>query len=71
MARLLTLKQAQTWTNLGHTKMYEMLRRGEIPSIKVGRKRLIPREGLEAWLAERLTEQGGRYEPGPTPHRVD
>ena len=38
------------WLGLGRTKIYELLRSGEIPSYKIGRVRRIRRRDLEAWL---------------------
>jgi excisionase family DNA binding protein len=38
------------WLGSGRTKTYEMLRSGEIPSYRWGRRRLIRRRDVEAWL---------------------
>lgn len=38
------------WLGLGRTKIYELLRSGEIPSYKIGRVRRIRRQDIEAWL---------------------
>jgi excisionase family DNA binding protein len=38
------------WLGLGRTKIYELLRSGEIPSYKIGRVRCIRRRDIEAWL---------------------
>ena len=35
--------------------VYEMIRRGEIPSIRMGRNVRVPRKALERWLVERQT----------------
>ena len=31
---------------------YELVHRGDFPKVKVGRRLLIPRAGLEQWLAK-------------------
>ena len=36
---------------LGRTVTYRELRKGNIPSIRMGKKRIIPRVALENWLA--------------------
>lgn len=36
--------------DLGRTSIFRALARGELPSLKVGRRRLILREDLHAWL---------------------
>lgn len=36
---------------LGRTKLYELIQSGELPSIKVGRRRLITRSAVEQFLA--------------------
>jgi excisionase family DNA binding protein len=38
---------------------YEAIRRGEIPHIRMGRRILIPRQGLERLLSGELAAQGG------------
>lgn len=50
-----TPAEAAQQLNIGRTKMYRILKNGEIPSIRVGRKILIPTKELEAWLHRRLT----------------
>ena len=36
---------------LGRTKLYEAIARGELPSVKIGKRRLILVEDLRRWLA--------------------
>jgi excisionase family DNA binding protein len=43
------------WLGLGRTKIYELLRSGEIPSYKIGRVRRIRRGDIEAWLEKNKT----------------
>ena len=40
--------------SLGKSKIYQLLRTGEIASISCGRARRVPREALDQWLHERL-----------------
>ena len=35
---------------LGRTKVYELINSGELPSVRVGRRRLVLRTGLDALL---------------------
>lgn len=53
---LLTVEDVQNVTQLGRTKVYEMIRTGELPVIRIGRSVRVRRETLERWLAE-LEEQ--------------
>ena len=41
---------------IGRQLAYDAVRRGEIPSIRIGRRVLIPREGFERMLAGSGTE---------------
>jgi excisionase family DNA binding protein len=43
---LVTVEEAAYMMSLGRTKVFEMVLRKEIPSIKVGRSRRIPVSGL-------------------------
>lgn len=36
--------------NIGINKTYELLQKCEIPSVRVGRKFLIPKDGVIKWL---------------------
>ncbi len=49
---LLTIKDVQELTQLGRTKIYELIRDGDLPFLKIGRSVRIRREALEVWLAE-------------------
>jgi excisionase family DNA binding protein len=35
---------------LGRTTTYQLLRDGEVPSFKYGRRRIVARRDIEAWL---------------------
>lgn len=39
---------------VGRTKLYEMVRAGELPVIRIGRLVRVPRAELDRWLCERL-----------------
>lgn len=39
-------------TGLGRSKLYELLSAGEIPSVKVGKRRVVPVASLRQWLAK-------------------
>jgi excisionase family DNA binding protein len=45
-----TRKQAATMLGLGRNTVDRMIARGELESIKLGRRRLIPRRVIEALL---------------------
>lgn len=53
---LLTVSQAADRLELGRSLVYELVMRGEIASIKVGRARRIPAAALDQFVAERLAE---------------
>ncbi len=40
---------------LGRTKLYEAISSGELPSFKIGTRRLIRVSAIEAWLASHET----------------
>lgn len=48
--RLLSVRDVTAATGLGRTRVYEEFRNG-LPSVRVGRRRLIRTEDLEAWLS--------------------
>jgi excisionase family DNA binding protein len=51
-ARTLSVKDAAKLLGIGRNSAYEAVRRGEIPAIKIGRRRIIPRMALARLLGE-------------------
>ena len=54
---LLTPEQAAAVLQLGRTKVFALMKSGELKSIRVGRSRRIPRTALEAWVNDQLAAQ--------------
>mgnify|MGYP006410057447 CR=1 FL=1 len=46
---LLSVEETMRALSLGRSKLLELAYSGEIPSIKVGRRRLFPWKGLVEW----------------------
>jgi excisionase family DNA binding protein len=55
---LLTVEESAILLRLGRTQTYELIMRGKIQSVKIGRRRLVVRNGLENYVAGLLGEQG-------------
>ncbi len=49
---LLTVAEVQEATRLGRTKVYELIREGKLPVIRIGRSVRIRRDSLDQWLAD-------------------
>jgi excisionase family DNA binding protein len=54
---LLTPEEAFNRLNIGRAKGFQMLASGDLPSIKIGRLRRIPADGLQAWVQRQVDEQ--------------
>ena len=54
---LLTIDEAAALLSCGRSFLYPRLMRGELPSVKLGRKRLIPAAALEAYVQRLQAEQ--------------
>ena len=39
---------------IGRTMMYQLIKAGEIKTIKVGRRTLVPESELQKWLARKM-----------------
>jgi excisionase family DNA binding protein len=39
---------------IGRTKMYQLIKEGEINTFKVGRRTLIPESELQKWLVQKM-----------------
>jgi excisionase family DNA binding protein len=55
---LYSVREAEEVVGLGRSTLFELLRRGEIESVKVGAARRIPRAALEAFV-DRLRAESG------------
>jgi excisionase family DNA binding protein len=47
---LMSVDETIRWLRLGRTCVNEILRSGDLVSYKLGRRRLIRRQDIEAWL---------------------
>jgi excisionase family DNA binding protein len=61
-AHTFSVEEAARILGCGRGTAYEAIRAGEIPSIKVGRRILVPRARLYALLGEDLPERNGHAE---------
>lgn len=60
-ATLMTIADVQQATQLGRTKIYELMRDGELPFIKIGRSVRVRQEAFEQWLAEQEAKTKADY----------
>ena len=49
---ILTVKEAATLLRIGRSLLYELIAQKRLPFIQLGRRILIPRYGLERWIAQ-------------------
>lgn len=54
---LVTVEEAADLLRLGRTHMYELVMSGHIASVKLGRRRLIPRKSLEEFVEGLMANQ--------------
>ena len=52
---LMTIAEAARTLSIGRTLMYELVRRGQIASVSIGRVRRIPRTALEAFVRHEMS----------------
>ena len=50
----MSVEEAMSFTGMGRSFLYEAMARGELPYVKIGAARRIPRRALEEWLARHL-----------------
>ncbi len=55
---LLRVEEAAEWLGLSRTKAYELVYRGTLPSVTIGRSRRVPVAALHAFV-DGLVENGG------------
>ncbi|GAA4664054.1 helix-turn-helix domain-containing protein [Amycolatopsis dongchuanensis] len=52
-----SIEDAMQATGLGRTTIFELLRTGQLESIKVGRRRIIPADAIRAYFAAERARQ--------------
>ena len=57
ITQLLSVKEIEQSLGLGHTKTSELIRTGEIQSIKIGRSRRSTPEWISEFIQRKLKEQ--------------
>jgi excisionase family DNA binding protein len=50
---LLRAEEVRMLLGIGRSKVFEMMARGELPVVRMGRSVRVPREALEQWIADR------------------
>jgi len=58
--RLYSVTEVLETLQVGPTTLYALLRRGDLPRVKIGRRTFVPAHGLEAYIKGRR---------GATPHQ--
>jgi excisionase family DNA binding protein len=53
---LLTPEEVADLLKVGRTKVYELMDRGELPSLKIDRCRRLTRSDVDAFIARKLEE---------------
>ena len=62
--KLYTVVEVAAILGLGRTLVYQLVLRGDIPSIKIGRSRRIPRFAVDDFIRQRLAlDEGLRIRP--------
>ena len=54
-----TVDEASTMLGISRAALYPLVLSGEVPSFKVGARRLIPTKGLREWVERSTTGKGG------------
>jgi excisionase family DNA binding protein len=57
---VLTVEEAAQLLRVSRAFTYELLNRGELPCIRLGRRLLVPRRALERFIEERPAAAGER-----------
>lgn len=64
---LLSITETQEMLGLGRSLLMEMLLDGRIASLKIGRRRLVTRAAIDAYIAGLVEDQLGDAEPRRVP----
>ena len=62
---LLTVAEAAEFLRVHPNHVYELIRRGELPHVRLGRIIRLPRHRLEQWIEEQCGASVGGGDDGP------
>ena len=63
-----TVDEAARLLGVSRGLAYELVARGELPALRLGRRRVVPRMAIDALIADACAKDGGDSEPsGPPP----
>ena len=51
----MTVKELMAFLGIGRVTAYKLVNENGFPSIRIGRKVLIDREGLQAWIKKQMS----------------
>ena len=68
--KLLTAKETAELLRVRPQWVYQMVRRGQLPSVRLGRQVRVDEDALKAWLAERSVSENGRDQETRTASRT-
>lgn len=54
----MTVREVCAALSLGRSKVYDMIQRGDIPSVRFGGSVRVPRHAFERWIEARMAEEG-------------
>lgn len=57
----MTVTETAEMLGISRNNAYQLVRAGRIPSVRLGRRLLIPRQALEAWLVKEATRTGAAW----------
>lgn len=53
----LSVIEAARWSGISRTEIYAAIGRGELKTLKIGRRRLVPRKSIHEMLAARMVAE--------------
>lgn len=67
----MTIQEAVLFSGVGRSFLYEAMKRGELPYVKIGSARRIPKRALEEWLAKNVALSNRLDEPAIAEENTD
>lgn len=68
---LLTPPEAAALIGIGRTRVYDLIARGVLPSLRIGRSVRVPVEGLREWIEFQRAANGNEIDNANRPRTQD
>ena len=62
MPMMLDVKDLTAILGLSRAGVYQLMHRKDFPTLKIGKRMLVPKDSFGEWIAQNIGNHGGQYD---------